>query len=84
VAECGAGQSKQSLAKAERRWFIMAQVKQYKAKKPLTLDCGHHVAAGGTFAVTKVFTCEADATRITLPKAERGPAPSSAQPPVQS
>jgi hypothetical protein len=82
--QTASAKASKGLQQAERRWFIMAQVKQYKAKKPLTLDCGHHVAAGGTFAVTKIFTCEADATRITLPKAERGSAPSSARPPVQS
>lgn len=39
----------------------MAKVERYKASRTFTLDCGHSVAAGQTFVVTKSFTCEQDA-----------------------
>jgi hypothetical protein len=51
----------------------MAQVKTFKAKKPFKLDCGHGVRVGDSFVVTKVFTCEADAKRVTFSNAERPP-----------
>lgn len=44
----------------------MAQVQRYKAKKDFKLDCGHAVKAGETFAVTKTFTCEQDAKRLSV------------------
>ncbi len=62
----------------------MAQIKHYKARRPFKLDCGHLVNAGESFAVTKVFTCEADVTRIAIPKVERRPASYTAYPPMQS
>jgi hypothetical protein len=36
----------------------MAKVDQYKATREWKLDCGHKVAAGQTYVVTKTFTCE--------------------------
>ncbi len=53
----------------------MAQLLHYQAKKDLKLDCGHEVRQGESFAVTKYFTCDADAKRVHYAKAE--PAPSS-------
>jgi hypothetical protein len=44
----------------------MAQVKRFKAKRDLNLDCGHAVKAGETFVVTKTFSCEQDAQRLDL------------------
>ncbi len=44
----------------------MAQIKQYKAKKDFKLDCGHTVKAGEVFSVTKTFTCEQDAKRLSV------------------
>ncbi len=44
----------------------MAHVQRFKAKKDFKLDCGHAVKAGETFAVTKTFTCEADAKRLSI------------------
>lgn len=44
----------------------MAQVKKYRAKKEFKLDCGHTVKAGEMFAVTKTFTCEQDAKRLSV------------------
>ncbi len=48
----------------------MSQVKHYQAKKGLKLDCGHEVREGESFAVTRVFTCEADAPRVLFAKAK--------------
>ena len=39
----------------------MAQVKRFVAKKDLTLDCGHLIKAGETFAVTGIYACQKDA-----------------------
>lgn len=36
----------------------MAQIKRFRAKRTLTLDCGHRVKAGERFGVTKLYTCE--------------------------
>jgi hypothetical protein len=36
----------------------MAHCKRFHAKKELKLDCGHTIAAGETFGVTRVFRCE--------------------------
>ncbi len=44
----------------------MAQDKRFKAKKDFKLDCGHAVKAGEEFVVTKFFTCESDAKRLTV------------------
>lgn len=41
----------------------MAKVERYKASREFKLDCGHSVAVGQTFVVTKTFTCEQDANR---------------------
>jgi hypothetical protein len=40
----------------------MPQVKQYTAKRQITLDCGHTVKEGEAFQVTSVFTCAKEAT----------------------
>ncbi len=44
----------------------MAQVKRYKAKRDFKLDCGHMVKAGEAFVVTKTFSCEEDAKRLSV------------------
>lgn len=41
----------------------MAKVERYKASREFKLDCGHSVAPGQSFVVTKTFTCEQDANR---------------------
>ena len=38
----------------------MAQVKHFKARRDMTLDCGHKVQAGQPFLVTSFFCCEED------------------------
>ena len=38
----------------------MAQVKHFKAKRDVTLDCGHKVRSGEAFVVTSFFCCEED------------------------
>lgn len=41
----------------------MSKVDTYTAQREFRLDCGHTVSSGGTFVVTKIFTCEKDAQR---------------------
>jgi hypothetical protein len=50
--------------------IYMAQIKEFKAKKPFKLDCGHGVRVGDSFVVMKVFTCEMDARRVPYSKVE--------------
>jgi hypothetical protein len=53
----------------------MAQVKRFKAKKNLKLDCGHTVKAGELFVVTRIFTCEQDAQRLDFQANRAEPKP---------
>lgn len=38
----------------------MAQVKHFKARRDVVLDCGHKVRSGEAFVVTSFFCCDED------------------------
>jgi hypothetical protein len=46
---------------------LMLQIKEWQAKKPMQLACGHSVPAGTTAYTITLFVCQAEA--VCLPQA---------------